>query len=699
MIAKLTNTCVRYESTDNLKALFFLKLFKRLGIFVLVYSLNIFHSYSNEPVNAIGKLEVPRSLEFDPAIFIMPDWSKERAMFLRAERILWQMDNEELASVLQELNGYPLSPYLIKRKLSHGMRLSDKPLIEAFLQQYAQTPFAEKLRTDWLEYLAKRNRSQDFVKFYRPSRNPKLACTFIEYEISLGIVPEKLFADIERLWTVGKSQPKECDKIFKKWMDAGQLTDEIVLARIEKAADGGKHTLIPYLKTLLSEEHKYLADLWHSTRRNPSFVKNIDRFTGQFPAIEAKIMTYGLSRVIWRDQDLALEVMGKVEKTIPFTAQQKAKIFGKFGIKLAIDNHSRAETYLLEASRYGIDEEVTRWHLAYLLRNQQWAKIVLLVENLEPQSVSGNAYPYWLARAYEKLGRADEAGILYKQLSEQRHYYGFLASARLNQPFHLENHPLQVDVKLLTDIVEMESSKRAYELKQLGRFHEARLEWRYTQRQLDEKGKLASSIVASEWNWPDQAIFTFTREGYMDDVKLRFPVAYEDIITREAQRNKIEPELAFAIVRRESSFMTDAVSSANARGLMQVLPSTAKYLERRRVSSRQLLDIEMNAKIGNKYLRYLMDKMDNNTVLATASYNAGWSRVKQWLPENEALEADIWVELIPFRETRNYVKAVMAYKQIYHAKLVDKIDLTSQFASAPSTVFSEFIETDIPVSL
>jgi soluble lytic murein transglycosylase len=220
---------------------------------------------------------------------------------------------------------------------------------------------------------------------------------------------------------------------------------------------------------------------------------------------------------------------------------------------------------------------------------------------------------------------------------------------------------------------------------------------------LDDDEKLATTVIASAWQWHDQAIFTFSREGYLNDVERRFPTAFADIITREANKNDIEPEWAFAIARRESSFMTDAVSSANARGLMQVLPSTAKYLEKRRVSSKQLLNVETNAKIGNKYLRYLMDKLDNNVILATASYNAGWRRVRQWLPENEAIEADLWVELIPFKETRNYVKAVTAYKQIYRAQLNGepfKVTSTAQVQKASqNNVFIDFIETDIPVSL
>jgi soluble lytic murein transglycosylase len=145
--------------------------------------------------------------------------------------------------------------------------------------------------------------------------------------------------------------------------------------------------------------------------------------------------------------------------------------------------------------------------------------------------------------------------------------------------------------------------------------------------------------------------------------------------------------------------MPDAVSPANARGLMQLLPSTAKYLEKRYISSKRLLDAETNVRLGNKYLRYLMDKLDNNQILVSASYNAGWRNVQKWLPQDEALASDIWVELIPFRETRNYVKAVTAYKQIYYAQLHNEVVLPGEMALAKASVFERFIATPIPVSL
>jgi soluble lytic murein transglycosylase len=321
-----------------------------------------------------------------------------------------------------------------------------------------------------------------------------------------------------------------------------------------------------------------------------------------------------------------------------------------------------------------------------------------LIEKASPSLTSANEYQYWLARSYEALGKKEKADILYTQLASERHYYGFLSSARLEQSFSFQNQPLVIEKAVMDKIKAMPSAQRAFELKALERFNEARREWRFVQQQLEANEKLASAVIASQLGWHDQAIFTFADSGYLNDVNRRFPMAYTEELTKEANRNKIAPEWAFAIARRESSFMSDAVSSAKAFGLMQILPSTAKYLENRRVSNRSLMNPKTNAKIGNKYLRYLMDKVDDNMVLATASYNAGWSRVKKWLPEDVSVGADLWVETIPYRETRNYVKAVMAYKQIYQQQLFETGNAKKPKLMKDS-VFGELVVMQIPTSL
>ena len=145
------------------------------------------------------------------------------------------------------------------------------------------------------------------MHFYRDIGDVALQCQNLKYMLERNELREDAFKQIEQLWLVGKSQPKECDPVFKVWQQAGKRTEELVWQRLTLAADGGKHTLIPYLKTLLPPEKRYLADLWLKVRRAPSFVSRTSHFPGKFPKLEAEILAYGLSRLIWRDEALALK--------------------------------------------------------------------------------------------------------------------------------------------------------------------------------------------------------------------------------------------------------------------------------------------------------------------------------------------------------------------------------------------------------
>lgn len=622
----------------------------------------------------------------------------QRAEFLRIEKQAWNTSDKDFAQRVLNLGDYPLIPYLIESKILHGLTTRKEDQVRAFLKEYQNTPLERRILRPWLRYLAKKNRKKLFMEFYQAIGDTKLTCRYLRYQLEDGVSKDELYPQIATLWNTSQSQPKDCDPLFKQWKADGQLTEELILQRVAKAAKGGQHTIITYLRTLLPEEKKYVADLWHKTRRSPSTVKRLSAFKGKYPEIETEIISYGLGRLIWRDKETALHTWEKAQTKFTFTDKQKAYVANKFAISLAIAKHAEAETWLIKSELLEQDKEVLRWHLATLLETQNWPSIINLIEKASPTLTHANEYQYWLARSYENMGKKEKATALYAQLARERHYYGFLSSARLGQSFNYQNTPLVIEQAAVDKIQALPSTKRALELRALERFHEARLEWRFTQRQLDEEEMLASAVIASQWGWHDQAIFTFSNTGYLNDVNRRFPMAYSDILTKEALRNKINPEWTFAIARRESSFMTDAVSSARAYGLMQVLPSTARYLEKKRVSNRSLMNPNTNAKLGNKYLRYLMDKVDDNMVLATASYNAGWSRVKGWLPEKETIEADLWVETIPFKETRNYVKAVMAYQQIYQQQLIEMSE-SQEPTLLENSVFGEFVQMQIPASV
>jgi soluble lytic murein transglycosylase len=184
---------------------------------------------------------------------------------------------------------------------------------------------------------------------------------------------------------------------------------------------------------------------------------------------------------------------------------------------------------------------------------------------------------------------------------------------------------------------------------------------------------LKASKLAHRFGWYDRAIVTMAQAGYWDDLEMRFPLAHQKLVLKHATQQKINPAWAFAIIRQESAFTPDARSGAGAMGLMQLMPRTARQVARsmrlRRPGRYDLINITTNVRLGVGYLKKVFDKFNGNSVLATAAYNAGGYRVKQWLPETGSIPADIWVEQVPFSETQDYLKRVLVYTIIYEKRL------------------------------
>jgi soluble lytic murein transglycosylase len=181
-----------------------------------------------------------------------------------------------------------------------------------------------------------------------------------------------------------------------------------------------------------------------------------------------------------------------------------------------------------------------------------------------------------------------------------------------------------------------------------------------------------AAVIAGRWGWHARAIRTVVMSGHPDDLELRFPVIYRDVIEANAAKYEIDSGLIYGVVRQESAFVADARSDAGAIGLMQLLPSTGRAgIRRLRLNARvedALLSVEHNVSLGVNYLKRVLDRYSGNQVLATAAYNAGPSRVNSWMPD-ETVDADLWVETIPYNETRGYVKNVLAFAAVYEYRL------------------------------
>jgi len=592
-----------------------------------------------------------------------------RAIFEKAEKQQWKSNSASYKNLYQQLDFYPLQPYLDQQRLIHRMRLASAKDIAQFLEKYKGTPLDWPLRKKWLNYLVKRNKQALYIDFFKPTSDVELTCHYYQYQINKGLDEAVILPKIASLWVVGKSQPKACDGLFERWQKAGLRTNQHVWQRLAKAADGGKHTLIPYLTSLLPKSEQYLGRLWHKVRRDPAYITKLTRFTSKGEK-ETQIYVYGIKRLIWRDQSRAIKSYQQAQQIFTFTAEQEQQIALKFSLALASKNHHLAPKWLAKVDDSHLTENIVQWKIADVLRKQNWQVIKAELLSLPNNVQAKQQWQYWYARSLFATNDIVQAQKLMAELAEKRHYYGFLAASYTDKPMNFQNKPLKITEQEKTVLFKNDAGKRAFEFFHLGRYHQARKEWNYWLSQLNSRQKLVAAKLANESGWFDRAIFALSQVGYLDDVDLRFPLAFDQQINKHATKHNINPAWAFAIARRESSFMSDAHSSAGAKGLMQVMPDTAKLLTRRKkITTKYLLDSNNNINLGTKYLKRLLDRHQGNQVLATASYNAGPYRVKKWINKASPLPADIWIETIPYKETREYVKSVLAYQQIYQQKV------------------------------
>ncbi len=607
----------------------------------------------------------------------------QRARFVELEKQLGRASRKKVAQLEDEvaaLSSYPLYPYLLRQQIDQRMDMAHRDDIEAFLLNYHNQPFTYGLRGRWLRYLAKHNEKKAFLANYRDGMGTTITCQYLQYQLEDAVQPEYWLAKVAPLWLSGESQPDECDPVFRRWQKAGMLTDELILGRIEKAALAGNPKLIPYLKGKLPASKRYLADLWQQIRTASTLVLKKSRFPLKDKQTESRVLAYGMEKLGWQDTDAAIKAWYLWQPYNVLSKQQYLDVSRAIALSLAIDDKPEADEWLKRADIDGADDDVKRWHMSYLLRHERWQDVLDLVAQSPDVVQQDDAFRYWQARSLEALGLPEQAEERYRELADERNYYGFMASARVNQQPSLRHAETPRNDETVSMIANRPAAKRAKEFLALGRLIDARREWHYMVTSLETSQVKDAALLANEWGWFDQAIISFTQSGFLDDVEKRFPMAYADRFNDVGRAFDIQPAFAMAIARRESSFMADAISPTGARGLMQLMPGTARYIAEKNVSSDELFDADQNVQFGVQYLRYLMDKMGDNPVLVSASYNAGWRRVMKWLPAGKTMETDIWIETIPYKETRNYVKAVMAYRYIYEHQLGETSGIFEQLA-------------------
>jgi soluble lytic murein transglycosylase len=615
--------------------------------------------------------------------------AEQRRAFQRAERALKQGDRPRFEQLLADLRDYPLYPYLIYADLQRRLPTASTGEVEAFLEDYADTPLAPRLRRAWLKAFYRQGRWSDVVRAYRPTTNSAMRCRYLHALYQSG-KRDAALAQVEELWLVGYSQPPACDAIFDIWRQAGRLTPALAWARVRLAMRSGHPGLAGYVARFLPEDDRDLVVLWRRVRSAPASVLKSGVFPTDHPLVP-EILAYGIQRLARRSPEQAARGWEKLKDRYAFTDEQVAEVHRSVGLSLAARHKDEAMTWLASIDDRYADERVRETRVLSALKDWQWREAIGWMDRLEDKDRSDERWQYWRARSLEQLGEQGPATGIFAELAGRRSFYGFLAADRVDLSYRLNEAPLGLDETEIDTVSWIPGVRRARELHLLGRTVDARREWYHTTRQMDPEELAAAAVLAHRWGWHDRAILTVGRTGRLDDLALRFPLAFREPVMQQAQTQAIEPAWVFAVMRQESAFSADAQSPAGAMGLMQLMPHTARQVARRlntRIKhQQQLFDADTNIRLGSAYLRRLLNELDEHEALATAAYNAGPHRVRSWLPESGAMPSDLWIEAVPFSETRNYVKRVFTYTAIYENRLgQDPKRLSGRLGPVPSTL-------------
>ncbi|NRA53660.1 MAG: transglycosylase SLT domain-containing protein [Gammaproteobacteria bacterium] len=597
----------------------------------------------------------------------LDQYAQQRELFTLASLDIEQNRNSDADRKIARLKDYPLLPYLQFKRLASG--LAQQPLVDInqFIYRYTDLPLARKLRLKALKAKAKKRRWSDVIELYHPDDLITYKCYYLQAKYHQG-EQQQVLAQIKDIWLTGHSLPNACDPLLAYWQEAGYKTDSLILQRITLTLANRKLALAKYFAKSLSPPAKKEFNYWLKLYNNAQALSQTHYWdkTGDFASSMLKI---AIERLSYQSPTQALRLWPQIKKAQRFSPEVTDSLYNKLALR-AIHKKVPQKIALNSLNWALLSESQISRILRALVSQSRWKDIRTVYQQYH-QLQSKLAWQYWYGSSLEKHGKTKEANSVYLTLAKQRRYYGFLASDKLSSPYQLNHQTLAVRPEVLAAIKLRPATIRAQELLRLNRNIEARREWYYQLKTLSESERLAAAKLAADWQWHNRAIISLTMTKQLNDLDIRFPQPHLEAFAHEAQFNNIVTSWPLAISRQESAFMTNARSRVGAMGLMQLMPGTAsqqaKDSDVSYQSKSQLFIPAFNIKLGTAYLTKMLNKFNHNIAVAAAAYNAGPHRVKRWLTAE--LPQDQWIETIPFRETREYVKNILAYIVIYQRQL------------------------------
>lgn len=590
--------------------------------------------------------------------------------FLEAEKALKKQDYATYKPLRAKLGNYPLAIYLDHDIDIGALNALQGYAAKALIEKYETTPMYNRLRSKYLNNAGSQKRWNDYLAITPEAPTDiRLQCYYYEAKLAKGDL-KTAYAAAQSLWVFGGSRPKECDPLFNTWTKAGKRTQDVVWARMMLSFEAGETSLLSYLSqkiTTHSNEAKRLVAVY----KDPNSLRHTEKFKDKNPIV-GDIVAAGLKRLARKDLDQAINLYERYQKAHRFTPEQAQQLDKYLVRRILIEQDDNYKNYVDNVLTELKNDDLFERRLRWAIRDHDMRSIARYLNLLQPETLAKERWQYWLYRTNAK--EAPESAIkALATISNERNFYGFAAAQFLNKPVSLNQSPepvVDANSQKLTDDL---GFVRVQELMALDRYFDARYEWMSLLKRNDNTMRARYGRYAHEQGWYDFGVEASIQGKLWDDIPLRFPMAHQAGFEHASKKHRVNIDEIRAISRRESAFYLYATSGVGARGLMQIMPATAKATAKkhgaRYSDPKDLYSAELNLNLGSAYYAQLLKEFNQNRILATAAYNAGPSRVRRWLSNSDGkLDAMGFIEAIPFTETREYVQAVLSYRLIYEAQ-------------------------------
>ncbi|MEM7675381.1 MAG: transglycosylase SLT domain-containing protein [Myxococcota bacterium] len=596
----------------------------------------------------------------------------QRQRYFEAQEALDADDLGKFQKLRVQLDDYPLHPYLDYRQFTKSLEKTSIEDFEQFIKKYRHLPFIGTVRSRFLLQLDTERRFEDVLKTQtRPPKDQDLRCVYYRALYNTGRRNEA-FKGAKKLWLNGKSVSGRCDPLFEAWRQAGGLTDDLILDRMLLGFAHRNGRLMRYLQGELSNKSKRSGDdvlrLYNRPRQVGRFAK--DNKVTSFNQALAKA---AYKRLVRRNIKVAVEQLPLVASGQHLTKVERQALAERAASALMSTDDARLARWRDRALKSSESVSLLERRIRLALRHGRWARAQAWIRRLPKRQQKSLAWTFWRGRLTQKLGNNTAGREILATILGQRSFYSAAAATILGRQIE---YPVKATPDELPPVTRFSDAlARVQELIDLRKISDTKREWRWLLARCDgPQEKLALAHYAYNKRWYHLTVQATISGKLWDYMTLRFPIAFKWWFDFFSKERDLPTRTMLAIARLESALDTEAHSGANARGLLQLLPSTAKEAARRikfrYEGASTLFDAGVNIRLGSYYLKRMIDRCDGNRVVAFASYNAGYTRVKRWRKETAGkLDVYAFVEQIPFNETRGYVQNGLMF-EIYYSRLL-----------------------------